>query len=273
VRAFRFGVQGPPSLSEPAWSDFARRAEDHGYDVLSVADHFDGRPGPLVALAYAAAITDRIRLGTMVLGVDFRNPTVLAQDVATLDELSRERVELGIGAGWNQRDYDATGIPFEPPSVRIDRLAAMLPRLRAALRPSLRLMIGGGGPRMLALAAEEADIVSIVPTNQGGRSEPFGPERSAKAFAAKIEILRAAAGSRFDAVELHTRVFASSTDDAVRLLGVADLEESPMIMVRPTEAMADKLLRQRDRLGISYVTVSARFLDEFAPVVERLRDL
>ena len=271
MRPFRFGVQGPPTLSEPKWSDFARRAEDHGYDVVSLADHFDGRPAPLVALAYAAAITDRIRLGTAVLGVDFRNPTVLAQDVATLDELSRERIELGLGAGWKRADYEVTGIAFDAPSARIDRLASAVAVVRAALRPGLPLMLGGGGPRMLTLAAREADIVSIVPTNRAGRSDPFGPEATVDAFAAKVALVRDAAEARGDPPELHTRVFASATDAAVvGALGDDGATHCPMALVRPIAAMVDKLFRQRDALGLSYVTVSAAFLDEFAPVVDRL---
>ena len=196
MRAFRFGVQGAAALTEPSWSEFVRRAEDFGYDVVSLADHFDGRPAPTVALAYAAAVTDRIRLGTAVLGVDFRNPVLLAQEVATLDELSRGRVELGLGAGWKREDYDVTGIPFDPPGVRIERLAAAVPELRAALRPDLPVMLGGGGPRMLTLAARLADIVSIVPPNPGGRSDPWGPDGTRAAFAEKAAFVRDAAGAR-----------------------------------------------------------------------------
>lgn len=277
MRPFRFGVQGGARVSEPVWAEFVRRAEDHGYDVVSMADHFDGRPAPLVALAYAAALTDRVHLGTAVLGVDFRNPVVLAQELATLDELSRERLEVGLGAGWKADDYAATGIPFDPPAARIDRLARALVALRARLRPGLRIMAGGGGRRMLTVAAEHADIVSLVPANRGGRSNPWGDEASPVAFAAKTALVREAAGDRFDGIELHTRVFASLDDgergnEVVRRLGAAGAAASPMVLVRPARAMADKLLRMRDEIGISYVTVSAPFVDEFAPVIDLLRD-
>ena len=270
MRAFRFGVQGAAALTEPTWSEFVRRAEDFGYDVVSLADHFDGRPAPTVALAYAAAVTDRIRLGTAVLGVDFRNPVLLAQEVATLDELSRGRVELGLGAGWKREDYDVTGIPFDPPGVRIERLAAAVPELRAALRPDLPVMLGGGGPRMLTLAARLADIVSIVPPNPGGRSDPWGPDGTRAAFAEKAAFVCEAAGARAGRIELHTRVFADAEGPAADALGSDEAAASPMVLVRPVSAMVDKLLRLRDELGLSYFTVSAPFLDEFAPVIEAL---
>jgi probable F420-dependent oxidoreductase len=272
MRAFRFGVQGPPAFSEPQWNDFVRRAEDHGYDVVSLADHFDGRPGPLVALAYAAAVTDRIRLGTAVLAVDFRNPAVLVQDVATLDELSRERVELGIGAGWKEADYVAAGLRFDPPAARIDRLDALLPALRQALRPGLPVLIGGGGRRMLEVAARHADIVGLVPTNRGGVSNPWGVEATVAGFGEKVASVREMAGPRAAQLELHTRVFATADGAAADAIGVDAAAASPMSLVRPARAMADKLLRLRDELGLTYYTVSAPFLDEFASVIDLLRD-
>jgi len=269
MRGFRFGVQGPATLSEPGWTDFVRRAEDHGYHVVSLADHFDGRPAPLVALAYAAAVTERIHLGTAVLGVDFRNPTVLVQELGTLEELSRERLEVGLGAGWKAEDYEATGIPFDPPGTRLERLAALVPAVRAALGPGVRIVLGGGGRRMLTLAAREADVVSIVAPNRAGRSDPLGPDGTRDAFAARVALVRSAAGERATFPELHTRVFATEAQAAQRM-GAGDAAASPMVMLATAGAMADKLLRLRDDLGLSYFTVSAAFLDDFAPVLERL---
>jgi probable F420-dependent oxidoreductase len=268
MRAFRFGVQGAPVPTEPAWADVARRAEDHGYDVLSMPDHLDGRLAPIVALAYAAAITDRIRLGTTVLAADFRNPALLVREVATLDELARHRVELGLGAGWMATDYEVAGIPFAPARERIDRLAALVPVVRAALRADLPLMLGGGGRRMLELAGRVADIVGIVTANPGGVAGRLEESGTLAATCEKIGWVRDAAGDRFSEIELNTRVWTAEPE-AVSAMG-AEAAASPHVMVRPARVMADKLLRLRDATGISYVTVSVRFLDELAPVIELL---
>src|SRR5262249_7721567 len=142
---FRFGVQaatpssaslGAPSTtsSEPRWSELARRAEDHGYDVLSVPDHLDGQFAPLVGLGYAAAVTERIRLATIVLANDLRSPVLLAQEADTLAMLSGNRFELGLGAGWKLDDYERAGVPFDPAPVRIERLAHTIDVLRAEQR-------------------------------------------------------------------------------------------------------------------------------------------
>ncbi|GMU79437.1 MAG: LLM class F420-dependent oxidoreductase [Acidimicrobiia bacterium] len=271
MRRFRFGLQGPPTVSGPSWAELVHRAEGQGYDVVSMADHFDGRAAPLVALAYAAALTDRIHLTSAVLGVDFRNPVVLAQEVATLDELSQGRMELGIGAGWRRADYDALGVVFDAAPTRIDRLAAALVELRGALRPGLPIMVGGGGRRILTLAAQHADIVSFVPANRGGVSDPWTEEATVAGFAAKVDLVREAAGDRAEQLELHTRVWATPRDGVERL-GRDDVHASPMVFLQPALAMADKLLGLRDELGLSYLTVSAPFADDFAPVIELLRD-
>lgn len=271
MRAFRFGVQGAPAATEPALADVARRAEDYGYDVLSMPDHLDGRLAPLVALGYAAALTERIRLATTVLVVDFRNPAVLANELDTLDELSRDRMELGLGAGWNAADYAKAGIPFAPAVDRIARLGEVVRQLRAALRPGMPFLVGGGARRVLELGAREADIVSIVTANRGGVAGALGGDATLAATREKVGWVRDAAGERFDQLVLNTRVFVAEGDAVTAGLG-GDAADSPHVLVRPAQVMADKLMRLRDATGISYVTVSARFLDEFAPVLELLSD-
>ena len=97
--AFRFGVVAAMAPSGEEWADRARRVESLGYATLVVPDTLQYTLAPLPALAVAAAATRTLRLGTYVLANDFRNPVLLAKDVATLDLLSGGRVELGIGAG------------------------------------------------------------------------------------------------------------------------------------------------------------------------------
>src|SRR5215472_9021245 len=102
----------------------ARRAEALGYSTLFVPDHFIDHPlAPMPAMAAAAAVTDTLRVGSLVLGNDYKHPVVLAREASTLDLLSDGRLELGLGAGWMTADYEKAGIPLDRPSVRIARLA------------------------------------------------------------------------------------------------------------------------------------------------------
>jgi probable F420-dependent oxidoreductase len=280
ARTFRFGVQSatPTSASlglartvnpEPRWNELARRVEDHGYDVLSVPDHLDGQLAPLVSLAYAAALTDRVHLATTVLANDFRNPVVLTHEVATLAELSGDRFELGLGAGWKVADYDAAALAFAPASERIARLAESIALVRDAL-PTVPLMLGGGGRRMLALAAREADIVSVVIENSSGVAELLGESATIERVRERIAWVRGDAGARLTDLELHTRVFSAADEPQAAGLSADDAAASPHVLVRPARAMADKILRLRDELGFSYFTVSERYADEFAPVIHLL---
>ncbi len=277
---FRFGVQAatPTSASlgaqatatsESRWHRLARRAEDHGYDVLSMPDHLDGQLAPLVAQSYAAAITDRIHLATTVLANDLRNPVVLTNEVATLAELSGHRFELGLGAGWKLADYEAAGIEYPPASVRIARLAATVTVVRDAL-PTVPLMLGGGGPKMLALAAQRADIVSVVAENRTGVTPQLDESSTLDRARERVAWVHEQAGARIDEIELHTRVYAAADEPQAAGIGSDDAAASPYILVRPARAMADKMLRLRDDLGFTYFTVSERFTDEFARVITLL---
>src|SRR3977135_1981326 len=101
-RRFRFTVQASAPPSGMDWSSFARRLEHIGYDGLVMADHVVGNGlSPFPALAAAATATTTLRVGTLVLDNDFRNPLLLAREAATVDVISGGRLELGIGAGWH----------------------------------------------------------------------------------------------------------------------------------------------------------------------------
>ena len=114
-RKFRFGVMAPSASSAREYREAARKAEGLGYSTLYVPDHFVDHPfGPFPAMAMAAEATSTLRVGSLVLGNDYRHPVVLARDAATLDLLSDGRLELGIGAGWMTVDYEKAGIPLDP---------------------------------------------------------------------------------------------------------------------------------------------------------------
>ena len=118
MRAIRFGVVSESVLDGPAWAEHARRIEDAGIGSLLIRDHFSAgafgqQLAPFSALAAAAAVTTRLRVGTLVLSNDFRHPAILAHEAASLHHLSGGRFELGLGAGWYQPEYSAAGIPFD----------------------------------------------------------------------------------------------------------------------------------------------------------------
>src|SRR6202163_700537 len=122
VRPFRFGVQEHRAASAKEWKDNARRAESLGYSALYLPDHFGDQLGPIAALMAAADATTKLRVGALVFDNDYRHPAVLAKEAVTLDLLSEGRFDLGLGAGWMASDYEQTGMAYDRPGIRIDRL-------------------------------------------------------------------------------------------------------------------------------------------------------
>jgi probable F420-dependent oxidoreductase len=305
-RRFRFGIQLSRAASATDWTEQARRAEDLGYATLFVPDHFDDQLGPLTATTVAATATSELRVGALVYGNDYRHPVVLAKELATLDLLSGGRVELGLGAGWMRTDYERAGIPYEPAGTRVDRLEEAVAVLKGlfsgepfsltgthyriegltgtpapAQRPHPPFLIGGGGRRVLTIAARDADIVGVNPTLKAGE---VGAEAALDASAAatdrKVGWVRDAAAERWDDLELNVLVFAAAvTDDRA---GMAELLapmfsstpeevlESPHVIAGTVEEIAETLEARRDRWGFSYVVVQGDAMDGFAPIVARL---
>src|SRR3954454_21304249 len=112
-RPFRFSVQDQTTTLQD-WQELARKVEDLGFSALVMQDHFGAQLAPLPALVSAAAVTSRIRFGTLVLDNDFRHPAAMAKEAATVDVLTGGRLELGLGAGWMLPDYAKTGLTFAP---------------------------------------------------------------------------------------------------------------------------------------------------------------
>src|SRR2546429_457742 len=131
IRPMRFATQSGSATSGQAWIERAKRLETLGYDTLAMPDHMIGGAwAAMPALAVAATATHKLRVGTLVVDNDFRNPTAFARECATLDVLTNGRFELGIGAGWLDRDYQSTGIPFDRGRVRVGRLAEAVTLLK-----------------------------------------------------------------------------------------------------------------------------------------------
>jgi probable F420-dependent oxidoreductase len=304
-RPFRFGLQVSKAADAKSWADLARKAEDLGYSTFTMPDHFSDQLAPMPALMAAAAATTTLRIGMLVLDNDYRHPVVLAKEAATLDLLSDGRLELGLGAGWERADYEKSGMAYDPPGTRIARFTEGLAIVRGLFGPGpfdfagehytitgldgtpkpvqarVPLLIGAGGPRILALAAQEADIVGV---NFDLRSGTYDATTAASGTAAevdkKIDIIRAAAGDRFDELELNIRVFLNIvTDDRARLaeklapnFGVTPREalDIPFALVGSVAEMTDTVRERRERWGFSYVIFGADDIDRMAPLVADL---
>jgi len=269
-------------------------------------DHFDDQLAPVPALMTAANVTTNLRIGALVWDNDYKHPAVLAKELATMDVLSDGRLELGIGAGWMISDYEQMGIPYDAAKVRIDRFVEGLKVIKGAMAegpfsfsgdhytitdyngtpkpvqaPCPPILIGGGGKRVLSIAAREADIVGINATMAAGvvGLHTFST-MTAEVVDEKVAIVREAAGARFNDIELNVRAFlVNITDDAKQaasgiasMLGVEQqmVEDSPFALVGPTSKLIEDLLERRERWGFSYVIVGADDVDLFAPVVAAL---
>ena len=298
----------PRAESHVQYRDAARKWEDLGYSTLFVPDHFVDHPlAPIPAMAMVAEATERLRVGSLVLGNDYKHPVVLAREAATLDLLSDGRLELGVGAGWMTADYEQAGLPLDRPGVRVDRLAESLTVLKGLFadgpftfkgehyqitdldgspkpiqRPGPPIIVGGGGERVLSLAAREADIVGINANLRRGEAQHPDAAQSLSAAATdqKLDWVRAAAGPRYDDLEIQQYAgFVLFTDDrqslAEAMAPAFDVTpevalETPIALVGTAEQMIDDLIARRDRWQMTYVVVDDAIADQFAPVVARL---
>jgi len=269
-------------------------------------DHYDDQMAPVPALMTAANVTTTLRVGALVWDNDYKHPAVLAKELATMDVLSDGRLEIGIGAGWMISDYEQMGIPYDSAKIRIDRFVEGIKVIKGAMAqgpfsfsgehytitgyngtpkpvqaPCPPILIGGGGKRVLSIAAREADIIGINATMSAG---VVGPDAistmNAAAVDEKVDIVRQAAGSRFADIEMNVRAFlVNITDDAAgaaagiaAMMGVEPkmVEETPFALVGPPNKLIEDLLARRERWGFSYVIVGAEDVDSFAPVVSAL---
>lgn len=325
TKPFRFGLMTASAASGADVKALARKAETLGYDTLLYNDHYAG-PGPAMAAAnhmpqsiasipavmLAATATDRLHVGFRVLCVDYHNPTVLAKTMATLDLFSEGRLEVGIGAGWIASEYEAMGIPFDPPGKRIRRLGEVVQILKQSFgdgdvhvegvegvsatgysatpkpvrRPRPPITIGGGGRKVLELAAREADIVAFNVNNRSGKlTLDNAISSTASATQEKVDWVRAAAGDRIHDIELEVGAYfvivTNEVEEAAANLGpmtygmfempVAEVLQHPHVLIGPVERICDTLVERRERYGFSYVTIRDASIDDFAPIVDRLK--
>ena len=305
-RRFRFAAELHAPFPDRTWADTAREIEALGFSTLFVPDHFDEGLGPIAAMATAAAATTTLVVGALVLDCDFRHPAVLARELATIDQLSEGRLEVGLGAGWKRLDYDRSGIPMDAPRVRVDRMIEHTRVLKALFRdepvtfagehyrigdlpgtPAPHrpggppVLIGGGARRVLRFAGANADIVGVNASIHSGEIDADAahdglPERIDE----KVEFVREGAGDRFDDLELNAWLaVADVTDDAKNVADVlgavfsADPQlvlESPLVLVGSKSEIGQRLDERRDRWGYSYHVVPGDKVHDFAPIVAEL---
>ena len=129
-RPFQFMIGSRGAVDGRTLAERARWAESIGCSHVAVHDHLAPQHAPIPLLTAVAMATERIRLLPLVFNNDLRHPAVLAQELASLDILSGGRVELGIGAGWNEPEYRAIGLAFDPPGIRIERMLEAVAILR-----------------------------------------------------------------------------------------------------------------------------------------------
>lgn len=266
---FRFGIVAAPRGAGAHWLGTARRVADLGYSTLLVPDGLTLH-APLPALATAAAVPG-LRVGTFVLAAPLRPPRSAAWEAHSMTALTGGRFEFGIGSGRPaaRAEAERLGLPWGSGAQRLELVRDAVAHLRDldGAGPRTPVLIAAAGPRALALAAAEADIVTLA-----------APPLTASAEVARMaDALREHAGDRAPGIELAMNVFIVGDEIPPWVAHVFDGDPA---LLRTTDnlavlrgsvtEMADELRRRRDVLGVSYFAVGEQFVDGVAPVVELL---
>ena len=299
-------MQHHAASSGQAWRDLARKTEDLGYTTLYLPDHFGDQWAPTIAMTIAAEVTTSLRVGALVYDVDYRHPVTLAKEVATLDLATEGRTIFGFGAGWMKTDYDESGIAYDSPGTRINRMTEALtimkdlwangtctfkgehytitnaqgfPRPHTPGGPPI--VIGGGGKKVLTIAAQMADTIGVNPSLAAGVVGPDAAQSAlADVYRERMTWIRAAAGDRFDDLDLQVLTFMTSivpNRDEV-IANMAPLfnitpevaSEIPLLMVGTEDEIVEQLQKRREEFGFNDIVVQGDAMDAFAPIVARL---
>ena len=299
-------VQGRPR-DRTSWLALVQSVEDAGFGALYVADHPGTGAAPFVALAVAAAVTDRIRLGTYVANAATWNPVALASEVATLDVVSGGRAILGIGAGHTPTEWTSVGQPFPSPGQRVDRMIEVVRATRALLagevvtthgthvilheaelsepRPlqdPVPLLIGGNGDRVLRFGATSADRIGITGLTRtladGHHHEVEWSARGLDRIIGLIAHATEVAGRSpvIDALVQHVQI----TDDAERAAvalteyipgaSVVDLLATPFVWIGTIDEIAGRIRTLCNEHGISHYTIRDRAIRDVQQILEAL---
>ncbi|GCE05925.1 TIGR03621 family F420-dependent LLM class oxidoreductase [Dictyobacter aurantiacus] len=302
IRPFRFSVVAEVAKSRHEWITKARRAQDIGYTTLLVPDHLSYDVDPAVSLMAVADATS-LRIGSHVFCNDFRHPLMLARQAANLDLFSEGRFQFGLGCGYLAQEYQQAGIPFDSVRDRISRFEEALQiikayfhqeyvdfsgqyyhmhEMKAAIKtvqkPHPPIYVGGGGKRVLSIAAREADIIGI-----SARSTAKGLDWTSALSDAnkeKLQWIRQAGGERFSQLELSATIFIVAVTDhadaAAQQIGrhigltAQQTRDCLHILVGTTEQIVAKLQERRELFGTSCIEVVEAHMETLAPVVAKL---
>jgi probable F420-dependent oxidoreductase len=304
---FKFGVGAPRVLdSRQALVEHVRFLDSEGFDTATFPDHLYTPLAPIVTWTVAAEVSDRLTVAPFLLAAGLRNPVLLAKELASSDLLSGGRLEVGIGAGWNPDDYEPIDIQFDRPGARVRRLEETAQILRASwqnerltfegefytIREAIcasrtfteggpPLIIGGGMPKVLAVAGRQADIVTIA----GGALGKVPAPESAEGLRERIGWVRAAAESVGRTPELHMllstvtvctdrRIGAQKFCDQAAThgvnLSVEDVLASPFVAIGSVAQITEQLRYLRAEFGVGYFTVPESVARDLVPVVHEL---
>ena len=309
MQPFRFGVNVRQVKSRAEWQEMARKIEGLGYATLTLPDHLTELIAPMPALVSAAEATTTLRVGTNVLNNDFRHPVLVAREAAAVDLLTDGRLQLGLGAGSIEAEYRQAGLGFDRGRIRVERLAEAVTIIKGLLkgeditfagqhyhvaghtvgplpvqRPHPPILIGGNGPRLLALAAREADIVGLsgLTFRNGGAAPPDLSGWRVSSLDERVRLVREAAGEeRYGRLEINALVQRVIVTDDRRgaaeeltrrwtQLTPDEILQSPYVLIGSVDQMVEDIQAHRKRWDISYYVVQEPYLDDFAPVVARL---
>lgn len=299
-------VQANPR-DRASWLQLAQTVEDVGFDALYVADHPGICASPFVALAAAAAVTERIGLGTCVVNAGVWEPMALANAVATLDVLSQGRAILGVGAGHAPAEWTAVGRSFPTAGARVTRLIELVEATRALLaggpvtydghffqlvaaeldepRPlqeDIPLLIGGNGDRVLRFAGRHATVAGVT---GAGRTLSDGHhhevEWSRDQLDRKVELIRSAGQGSGNGCDIEALVqgvvitndrvaTARALADEISGASTEDLLGTPFIWIGTIDQIVDNLGRFEDSFGIARYVVRAADVSATRQVIDAI---
>lgn len=305
MKKFRFGLQLSDVKDVSELTKWAFKAEELGFDSISLPDHLTEQFSPISALTFLGITNKNITVSSLVLDNDFRHPVIVAREFLTLAKFLGPRVELGVGAGWMKFDYEVSGIKYDPPAIRVERMMEAVLIIKEFFKspqvnfsgkyysvtncpafPQVeyppKILIGGGSKKVLSFAVSVADIVNVNANLKAGYiGQEVINELMPEKFDYRFEVIKEAAGSRFSEIDFQCLNFIGfiGSDGIQKLeklsssLGIPldKAKDSPAILAGEVSEVADILEARRQRWGYNYIVVHENVADSFSKVIELLK--